>query len=89
MLYDLLTEPDICNRQGVLPFTEFWVSTKPFGTPLGPYLIIWFTTFIMTVAPPAGDAFQFGTSTYHVSPPPPFLSPPFWDLKILTKRKQS
>jgi amino acid transporter len=24
------------GRQGVLPFTRFWVSTRPFGTPLGP-----------------------------------------------------
>lgn len=48
-------------RQGVLPYPSFWVSTKPFGTPLGPYLLKWAMTFIMIVAPPAGDAFQFGT----------------------------
>lgn len=36
------------------------MSTKPFGTPLGPYLLKWGMTFIMIVAPPAGDAFQFG-----------------------------
>ncbi|KAF6791397.1 high affinity methionine permease [Colletotrichum sojae] len=47
------------GRQGVLPFTDFWVSTKPFGTPLGPYLLKWGMTFIMIVAPPAGDAFSF------------------------------
>ncbi|CAJ2508920.1 Uu.00g139460.m01.CDS01 [Anthostomella pinea] len=47
------------GRQGVLPFTEFWVSTKPFGTPLGPYFLKWVVTFIVIVAPPAGDAFQF------------------------------
>ncbi|KAK2038050.1 high-affinity methionine permease [Colletotrichum somersetense] len=47
------------GRQGVLPFTNFWVSTKPFGTPLGPYLLKWIMTFIMIVAPPAGDAFSF------------------------------
>ncbi|KAI1075994.1 amino acid transporter [Whalleya microplaca] len=47
------------GRQGVLPFTGFWVSTKPFGTPFGPYFLKWLTTFIMIVAPPAGDAFQF------------------------------
>lgn len=49
-------------RQGVLPWTEFWVSTKPFGTPLGPYLLKWAFTFLMIVAPPAGDAFQFVVS---------------------------
>ncbi|KAF3353391.1 hypothetical protein VdG1_08375 [Verticillium dahliae VDG1] len=50
------------GRQGVLPFTEFWVSTRPFGTPLGPYLLKWGMTFIMIVAPPAGDAFTFVVS---------------------------
>ncbi|KAI2631347.1 amino acid transporter [Hypomontagnella submonticulosa] len=50
------------GRQGVLPFTNFWVSTKPFGTPVGPYLLKWFMTTIMIIAPPAGDAFQFVVS---------------------------
>ncbi|KAJ3492939.1 hypothetical protein NLG97_g5046 [Lecanicillium saksenae] len=47
------------GRQGVLPGTSFWVSTKPFGTPLGPYVLKWGMTFLMIAAPPAGDAFQF------------------------------
>ncbi|KAI1267924.1 high-affinity methionine permease [Xylariaceae sp. FL1019] len=47
------------GRQGVLPFTNFWVSTKPFGTPLGPYALKWLVTVIVVLAPPAGDAFQF------------------------------
>ncbi|KAK7923709.1 hypothetical protein PG985_007780 [Apiospora marii] len=50
------------GRQGVLPFPKFWVTTKPFGTPIGPYLLKWIVTFIMIVAPPAGDAFQFVVS---------------------------
>lgn len=48
--------------QGVLPFPKFWVTTKPFGTPIGPYLLKWIVTFVMIVAPPAGDAFQFVVS---------------------------
>ncbi|KAL6232434.1 hypothetical protein BDW75DRAFT_232786 [Aspergillus navahoensis] len=48
-----------CGRQGVLPFTKFWVTTRPFGTPLGPYAVIWFTTALMILAIPAGDAFTF------------------------------
>ncbi|KAL4749478.1 hypothetical protein BDW72DRAFT_194826 [Aspergillus terricola var. indicus] len=48
-----------CGRQGVLPFTRFWVSTRPFGTPLGPYAVIWFMTALMILAVPAGDAFTF------------------------------
>lgn len=50
-----------CGRQGVLPWTTFWVSTKPFGTPLGPYLVIWGLTMLMILAIPAGDAFTFST----------------------------
>ncbi|RDI80159.1 hypothetical protein Vi05172_g9919 [Venturia inaequalis] len=42
-----------CGRQGVLPFTSFWTSTKPFGTPLGPYFLKWFLTVLMILAPPA------------------------------------
>ncbi|KAH7028641.1 high-affinity methionine permease [Macrophomina phaseolina] len=47
------------GRQGVLPWTTFWVSTKPFGTPLGPYFVIWALTALMILAVPAGDAFTF------------------------------
>lgn len=50
------------DRQGVLPFTSFWTSTRPFGTPLGPYFVKWSLTVIMILGPPAGDAFSFGTS---------------------------
>lgn len=50
-----------CGRQGVLPWPRFWASTKPFGTPLGPYFIKWLLTIIMILAPPAGDAFAFVT----------------------------
>ncbi|KAF7543409.1 hypothetical protein G7Z17_g10764 [Cylindrodendrum hubeiense] len=54
------------GRQGVLPFTDLWVSTKPFGTPLGPCLLNYGLTVIMIIAPPAGDAFTFvvSLSTY-------------------------
>ncbi|GIK04343.1 hypothetical protein Aspvir_008424 [Aspergillus viridinutans] len=48
-----------CGRQGVLPFTKFWTSTRPFGTPLGPYTLKWALTVLMILAPPAGDAFNF------------------------------
>ncbi|KAF1986069.1 high affinity methionine permease [Aulographum hederae CBS 113979] len=48
-----------CGRQGVLPFTSFWTSAKPFGTPLGPYFLKWALTLLMILAPPAGDAFNF------------------------------
>lgn len=50
------------GRQGVLPWTSFWISTKPFGTPIGPYILKWAMTMIMIIGPPAGDAFQFVVS---------------------------
>lgn len=50
------------GRQGVLPYTPFWVSTRPFGTPIGPAVIKWVITLLMITAPPAGDAFQFAIS---------------------------
>jgi amino acid transporter len=48
-----------CGRQGVLPYPRVWASTKPFGTPLAPYVLKWGLTVLMILAPPAGDAFNF------------------------------
>lgn len=48
------------GRQGVLPYPAFWSSVKPFGTPFAPYLLKWIATSLMILAPPAGDAFDFG-----------------------------
>ncbi|KUI72528.1 High-affinity methionine permease [Cytospora mali] len=50
-----------CGRQGVLPWTNFWASTKPFGTPLGPYVFKWAITTVIILAIPTGDAFNFVT----------------------------
>ncbi|KAK6431501.1 hypothetical protein LTR95_012340, partial [Oleoguttula sp. CCFEE 5521] len=47
------------GRQGVLPYPKFWVTTKPFGTPIGPYVLKWSMTVLMILASPAGDAFNF------------------------------
>jgi amino acid transporter len=55
-------------RQGVLPWPKFWVTTYPFGTPIGPYLLKWGMTVLMIVAPPAGDAFNFGLYNFPVLP---------------------
>ncbi|KAG6364290.1 hypothetical protein INS49_005890 [Diaporthe citri] len=48
-----------CGRQGVLPWTNFWVTTRPFGTPIGPYFVKWALTALMILALPSGDAFNF------------------------------
>lgn len=47
-----------CGRQGVLPFTDFWASTRPFGTPIGPYVFKWAITALVILAVPSGDAFN-------------------------------
>lgn len=52
------------GRQGALPWPTFWASTRPFGTPIGPYLLKWGMTVLMIVAPPAGDAFNFGNNDF-------------------------
>lgn len=56
-----------CGRQGVLPFPRFWSSTKPFGTPLGPYSVTYGLTILMILGPPAGSAFNFGKSAVDTS----------------------
>jgi amino acid transporter len=48
-----------CARQGMIPWPHFWASTRPFGTPLAPYVLKWALTTIVIVALPFGDAFTF------------------------------
>ncbi|RBR22428.1 hypothetical protein FVER53590_10715 [Fusarium verticillioides] len=48
-----------CGRQGVLPWTPFWVSNKPFGTPLGPYFTTWAIAALMILVIPSVDAFDY------------------------------
>ncbi|ETW79981.1 amino acid transporter [Heterobasidion irregulare TC 32-1] len=46
-------------RQGLLPYPEFFASTKPFGTPLAPVSLKCALTVIVLLALPAKDAFSF------------------------------
>lgn len=55
------------GRQGVLPWTSFWASTKPFGTPLGPYAFKWAITAIIILAIPTGDAFNFSKNHHYMA----------------------
>lgn len=48
-----------CGRQGVLPYSKLWVSTKPFGTPLLAIIVTWIVNLIVLFAPPPGDAYNF------------------------------
>ncbi|TFK40387.1 amino acid transporter [Crucibulum laeve] len=46
-------------RQGLLPYPSFFSSTKPFGTPLGPVILKGALTYLVILATPAKDAFNF------------------------------
>ncbi|ODV66759.1 amino acid transporter [Hyphopichia burtonii NRRL Y-1933] len=48
-----------CGRQGVLPYSKLWTSTKPWGTPILPIIVMWVVNVIVSLAPPPGDAFNF------------------------------
>ncbi|KAI0322592.1 amino acid transporter [Amylostereum chailletii] len=46
-------------RQGMLPYPQFFASTHPFGTPLGPVLIKLALTVTVILLLPAKDTFNF------------------------------
>ncbi|KLO05675.1 APC amino acid permease [Schizopora paradoxa] len=46
-------------RECILPFSEFFASNKPFGTPFAGLFWQWVICIIFAVAPPPGDAFDF------------------------------
>ncbi|EEB97802.1 hypothetical protein MPER_02805, partial [Moniliophthora perniciosa FA553] len=47
------------GREGVLPFSRFWASNKPFNSPLAGLGLQWFVTIIIIIGPPPGDAYNF------------------------------
>lgn len=48
-----------CVRQGVIPWSHVWASTKSFGTPFASVLLEWIMSCIVILALPFGDAFNF------------------------------
>ncbi|KIL53804.1 hypothetical protein M378DRAFT_114171 [Amanita muscaria Koide BX008] len=46
-------------RQGLLPHPKFFASTRPFGTPIGPVALKCAVTFLVILAVPAKDAYDF------------------------------
>lgn len=46
-------------RQGVLPFPALFSSMRPFGTPLAPVFLKGTLTYLVILAVPAKDAFNF------------------------------
>lgn len=46
-------------KEGVLPFPKFWASSWPFGSPSAGLFLHWIPSFIVIVAVPFGDAYNF------------------------------
>ncbi|KAL2259924.1 hypothetical protein VTK26DRAFT_6238 [Humicola hyalothermophila] len=47
------------GREGVLPFSRFWASNRPFNAPLAGLFAHWVVSVIVILAPPPGDAYDF------------------------------
>ncbi|KAF7552875.1 hypothetical protein G7Z17_g4026 [Cylindrodendrum hubeiense] len=47
------------GKDGVLPFSDFFMENRPFRTPINALLLHLVVTIIFICAPPAGDAFNF------------------------------
>jgi hypothetical protein len=47
------------GREGILPFSRFWASGKPFNAPLAGLFEHWLVSVIIMLAPPPGDAYNF------------------------------
>lgn len=46
-------------KEGVLPYPKFWASSWPRGAPGAGLLLHWIPSFIVIVAIPFGDAYNF------------------------------
>ncbi|RMZ91792.1 hypothetical protein DV736_g986, partial [Chaetothyriales sp. CBS 134916] len=51
------------GREGILPFSRFWASNKPFGAPLAGLFEHWVVAMIIMLAPPPGDAYNLILNT--------------------------
>jgi amino acid transporter len=47
------------GREGILPFSGFWASNRPFNAPLAGLFEHWLVSVIIMLAPPPGDAYNF------------------------------
>ncbi len=47
------------GREGILPWSRFWSSNKPFNTPFVGLFEHWVVSVVIMLAPPPGDAFNF------------------------------
>lgn len=51
-------------KEGILPFSRFFASNKPFNAPAASLFLHWIVTIIVLVAPPAGEAYEFIVDLY-------------------------
>ncbi|PTD12120.1 hypothetical protein HYE67_009975 [Fusarium culmorum] len=51
-------------KEGMLPFSRFWASNKPFNSPAPSLFLHWLVTVIVLLAPPAGPAYNFIVNLY-------------------------
>lgn len=47
------------GKEGTLPFSRLWASSKPLGTPFAGLFEHWVVSVIIMIAPPPGDAYNF------------------------------
>jgi amino acid transporter len=47
------------GREGILPFSRFWASSRPFNAPLAGLFEHWLVSVVIMLAPPPGDAYNF------------------------------
>ncbi|RMZ81372.1 hypothetical protein DV738_g2265, partial [Chaetothyriales sp. CBS 135597] len=51
------------GREGILPFSRFWASNKPFNAPLAGLFEHWVVAAVIMLAPPPGDAYNLILNT--------------------------
>jgi amino acid transporter len=52
------------GREGILPFSSFFASNKPFGAPFAGLFAHWVVSMIIMLAPPPGDAYNLSKSSW-------------------------
>lgn len=66
------------GREGVVPFSSFFASNKPFGAPLPGLFAQYVVSCVFLLLVPPGDAYLFLISrTSHFPPTNPAIHPPF------------
>jgi amino acid transporter len=51
-------------KEGLLPWSRFWASNRPFNAPAASLFLHWLITVIVLVAPPPGPAYNFIINLY-------------------------